>query len=100
MVDGNNINPVLNTLDEIPKPRPDAKEIVGLVKSKGVISGYKLSDGRIVSKQEGVNLSNQGEIKGVGIAHRKGVEYLKSIPDGTEINNLSNLPTVKNSQEF
>lgn len=98
-MDENNFNPVLNTLDGIPKAKPDAKEIVGLVKSRGIISGYKLSDGRIVSKQEGVDLANQGEIKGVGIASRKGVEYLKSIPDGTENNNLSNLPTVKNGLE-
>ena len=35
-----------------------------------------------------------GEIKGVGIAHRKDTEYLKSIPDGSENNNLGNLPSV------
>ncbi|MPN34354.1 hypothetical protein SDC9_181847 [bioreactor metagenome] len=39
-------------------------------------------------------MARQGEIAGVGIAHRKDTEYLKSIPDGTEDNNLSNLPTV------
>ena len=58
-----------NTLDDIPQPKSDAKEIVGLVKSSG-------------------------RIKGVGIAHRKDTEYLKSIPDGSENNNLGNLPSV------
>jgi len=30
----------------------------------------------------------------VGVAHRKDNEYLKSLPDGTEKNNLGNLPAV------
>lgn len=83
-----------NTLDDIPQAKSDAKEIVGLVKSSGRITGYQLSDGSTVSKEEGVALAKHGEIKNVGIAHRKDTEYLKSIPDGTENNNLGNLPTV------
>lgn len=83
-----------NTLDDIPQPKSDAKEIVGLVKSSGRITGYQLSDGSTVSKQEGVSLAKDGEIKGVGIAHRKDTEYLKSLPDGTEDNNLGNLPSI------
>ena len=81
-------------LDEVPNPKSDAKEIVGLVKSSGKISGYQLSDGSTVSKEEGVSMAKAGDIKGVGIAHRKDSEYLKSLPDGTESNNLSNLPSV------
>lgn len=83
-----------NTLDEIPQAKSDAKEIVGLVKSSGRINGYQLSDGSTVSKEEGVALAKEGEIKGVGIAHRKDTEYLKSVPDGSENNNLGNLPSV------
>lgn len=84
----------MNTLDDIPTPADNAKEIVGLVKSSGRITGYQLSDGSTVSKQDGVALAKEGEIKGVGIAHRKDTEYLKSIPDGTENNNLNNLPSI------
>jgi hypothetical protein len=83
-----------NTLDNIPTPNSDAKEIVGLVKSSGRVTGYQLSDGSTVSKQEGVELARQGDIKGVGIAHRKDTEYLKSLPDGSENNNLNNLPSI------
>ena len=83
-----------NTLDDIPHPKSDAKEIVGLVKNGGRINGYQLSDGSTVSKEEGVALARDGEIKGVGIAHRKDTEYLKSLPDGTESNNLGNLPSI------
>ena len=40
-------------------------------------------------------MAKAGEIKNVGVAHRKDTEYLKSIPDGSEENNLGSLPTVK-----
>lgn len=83
-------------LDDIPSPKADAKEIVALVKESGRVTGYQLSDGRTLNKEEGVMLARQGEIKGVGVASRNGNEYLKSLPDGTENNNLSNLPSVKN----
>lgn len=82
-------------LDDIPTPKNDAVSITGLVKQKGKITGYQLSDDRIVSREDGVALAKVGEIKGVGIAHRKDTEYLKSIPDDNENNNLSSLPTVK-----
>lgn len=85
-------------LDEVPNPKSDAKEIVGLVKSSGKISGYQLSDGTTVSKEEGVSMAKAGDIKGVGVAHRKDSEYLKSLPDGTEGNNLSNLPSISESE--
>lgn len=81
-------------LDEVPTPKSDAKEIVGLVKSSGRITGYKLSDGSTISKENAVAMAKAGDIEGVGIAHRKGSEYLKSLPDGTENNNLGNLPSV------
>ena len=88
-----------NTLDDIPTPKSDAKDIVGLVKESGKITGYRLSDGRTVSKQEGIALAKEGEIKGVGVAHRRDTEYLKSIPDGTDNNNLGNLPASSKKSE-
>lgn len=81
-------------LDDVPTPKADAKEIIGLVKSSGKITGYQLSNGATVSKEEGVAMAKAGDIKGVGVAHRKDSEYLKSLPDGTENNNLGNLPSV------
>ena len=85
---------VKNTLDQIPNAKSDAKRIVGLVKQNGRVTGYKLSDNSILSKPEAVSLAKQGGIAGVGIAHRKYNEYLKSIPNGSENDNLSNLPSV------
>lgn len=81
-------------LDEVPNAKSDAKEIVGLIKTSGKISGYQLSDGSTVSKEEGISMAKAGDIKGVGVAHRKDSEYLKSLPDGTESNNLGNLPSI------
>lgn len=82
------------TFDQIPQPDANARHIVALVKQGGRITGYQLSDDSIVEKQKAVSMAKQGQIAGVGIAHRKDTEYLKSIPDGSENNNLGNLPSV------
>ena len=91
-MDGQNL--AKQALDQIPSPAPDAKRIVGLVKEGGRITGYQLSDSSIVEKQQAVDMAKQGQIAGVGIAHRGETEYLKSIPDGSENNNLGSLPSV------
>ena len=39
-------------------------------------------------------MAKYGQIASVGIVHRGDTEYLKSIPDGSEHNNLGNLPSV------
>lgn len=83
-----------NTLAQIPQASPDANRIVGLVKESGKITGYKLSDESIVSKSDAVQMAKQGKIAGVGIAHRGDTEYLKSIPNQNENDNLGNLPAV------
>lgn len=87
---------IKNTLDQIPNAKPDAKRITALVKQSGKVTGYQLSDQSIVSKEQAVTMAKQGEIAGVGIAHRKDNEYLKAIPDNNENNNLSNLPSISN----
>lgn len=68
--------------------------IVGLVKKSGKISGYQLSDGSKVSKDQGVELARQNKIKGVAVAVNQGTEYLRALPDSAENNNLSNLPSI------
>ena len=90
---------VKQTLDHIPHTGANAKRIVGLVKEGGRITGYQLSDNTLVEKQQAVNMARQGQIAGVGIAHRGDTEYLKSIPDGSENNNLGNLPSVSPTTE-
>ena len=85
---------VKQTLDQIPQANSNAKRINGLVKEGGRITGYKLSDETFVSKPDAVTMAKQGQIAGVGIAHRGDTEYLKSIPNGSENDNLGNLPSV------
>lgn len=77
-----------------PVPNKDAKTIMKLIRTNGKISGYQLSDGTVLSKADGVALAKQGGIRGVAIASRNGSEYLRSIPDGKEINNLGDLPST------
>ena len=84
----------MHTLDQVPQVNSNAKRIVGLVKEGGRITGYQLSDNSIVEKPQAVDMAKQGQIDGVGIAQREDPEYLKSIPDGSENNNLGNLPSV------
>lgn len=93
-MDKNLSNLPMNALQEIPEPNKDAQEIVGLVKNGGTVSGYQLSDGQTIDKDEAINLARDGGIKGVGISSNKGTEYLKSLPDNDEGNNLGNLPSV------
>ena len=82
------------TLDQIPQTCANAKRITALVKEGGRITGYQLSDNSVVEKGHAVEMAKQGLIASVGIAHRGNTEYLKSIPDGCENNNLGNLPSI------
>lgn len=84
----------MNTLSQIPAASPGAAHITALVKESGRVTGYQLSDGRILSKADAISLARQGGIQGVGIATRSGNEYLKSLPDGDQGNNLGNLPSI------
>lgn len=88
----------LNTFKDIPTPNADAKQITALVKSGGRVTGYQLSDGQVLTKEQGVQLARQGGIAGVGISTRSGSEYLKTLPDTEEGNNLSNLPSITQKQ--
>ena len=88
------------TLDQIPQANANAKRIIGLVKEGGRITGYQLSDETFVSKPEAVSMAKQGQIADVGIAHRGDTEYLKAIPNGSENDNLGNLPSVSPEQKM
>ena len=87
----------LMSMKEIPEPNSNAANVTALVKDSGKVVGYQLSNGQVLNKEEGVALAKQGGIQGVGISEKYGNEYLKSIPDGTENNNLSALPSVSSS---
>ena len=74
----------------------NAQSIKALIKDSGEIVGYELSNGEKISKEQGVKMAKDGQISGVGVSvSKKGEEYLRSLPDQDENNNLSSLPTVK-----
>lgn len=68
-----------------------SNKIVETIKnSSGEIMKYVLENGTTVDKSQGVEMAKNGQIDGVIIAHsKKGEEYLRTKPDGTEGNNLS-----------
>lgn len=79
----------------VPTPKSDAQEITKVVKHGGLIIGYELQNGHQVDKNAAIEMAKRGEIKGVGVGvSAKGEEYLRSLPDGDESNNLSNLPII------
>ena len=82
-------------MKEIPKSKPDAKIIVALVKKDGQVVGYQFDDGQKVDKEQAIQMARNGDIKDVGIAQREGNEYLKSLPDSKQDNNLGSLPSVE-----
>jgi hypothetical protein len=77
-----------------PEPDKNALSITGLIKKSGKISGYQLSDGEKVTKEQGVQMAKNNHIKGVSVAVNQGTEYLRTVPDGNENNNLGNLPSI------
>ena len=83
---------VKQTLDQIPQANANAKRIVGLVKEGGRITGYQLSDNTVVEKQQAVNMAKQGQIAGVGIAHRGDTEYLNPSPTAAKTTTLATFP--------
>lgn len=78
--------------DEIPQELPDAKEITKIIKHGNTVIGYEIASEFSVTKEEAITLAKEGKIRNVGIAHRNGEQYLKSLPDGDWNNNLSSLP--------
>lgn len=79
---------------EIPAAAADALEITALVKDGGRVMGYQLSSGQVMDKAAAVDFARRGGIRGVGISERDGNEYLKSIPDQIDDNNLNHLPSI------
>ena len=71
----------------------DLKIIAVQKEISGEVRAYKLSDGRIVSVQKAVDLCNRGILGGYITATRwDGDAYIRTRPDGTRGNNLSNVP--------
>jgi len=89
---------VLNNVDLESNTQSDADKnsIVAIMKHSGEITGYELSSGEQITKERGVELAKAGNILGVSVStSRKGEEYLRSLRDDDESNNLSSLPIIE-----
>ena len=88
----------LNSEDSTSKSQSDTDKnsITAIMKHSGEITGYELSNGEQITKERGVELAKAGTISGVSVAtSRKGEEYLRSLRDDDESNNLSSLPIIE-----
>lgn len=83
-----------NINKEIPTPNSNAESISKLIKESGEVVGYELSSGERISKEQAISLAKSGGILDIAVATRNGEEYLRTLPDGKDGNNLSSLPTI------
>lgn len=93
-------NPILNFNNEDLTSNShldtDKNSIKAIMKHSGEITGYELSNGDQITKERGVELAKAGAISGVSVATSiKGEEYLRSLRDDDESNNLSSLPVIE-----
>lgn len=79
------------------KDNNQANSIVAVGKDDdNEIVSYKLDNGEILSREQAISMAKEGGIKGVSVStSRKGEEYLRSLPDDNESNNLKNLPSIE-----
>ena len=61
--------------------------------SEGDITDIMLSNGEAYSIKQAIDMTKEGKMQGVNVGKAKnGREFLKSNPNGTEEDNLSNKP--------
>ncbi len=72
-----------------------AEQITKLIKHDGEVVGYELASGRHISISEAINMAKANQLDHVGVSTSKdGTEYIRSLADGDESNNLGNLPSI------
>jgi len=77
-----------------------AKQITKLIKSGGEVVGYELESGTHISVKQAIDMAKQNALKHVGVSISKdGSEYIRSLADGDESNNLGNLPSISADYE-
>jgi hypothetical protein len=60
----------------------------------GANTHYRLSDGRIVTREEAVRMCRDGLLPDYNIIVVNGVEYLRDNPDIREEDNIDNQPLI------
>lgn len=74
---------------------PGALGITKVIKHDQEVVGYELTSGIHVSMDEAIQMAANNQLQHVGVStSKKGEQYIRSLPDGDESNNLSNLPVI------
>lgn len=60
----------------------------------GANTHYRLSDGRIVTREEAARMCRNGELPEYNIIEVNGVEYLRDNPDTREEDNIDSQPLI------
>lgn len=85
----NVVNQVVSEGDE------HAETIAKLIRSGGEVVGYELESGKQISVSQAIEMAKSNRLKHVGVSTSKdGSEYIRSLADGDESNNLGNLPSI------
>jgi len=61
---------------------------------KGANTHFRLSDGRLVTREEAAVMVENGELPGYHIYKREGVKYIRDNPDKKVSDNIDNQPMV------
>ncbi len=74
---------------------PNAKAITKRIVNSGEVVGYELETGEHVTVEQAIQMAKANELKHVGVSTSKdGSEYIRSLADRDESNNLGNLPCI------
>ena len=60
----------------------------------GANTPFRLSDGRILTREEVVQMIKRGELPGYHIYERNGIEYPRDDPDKNPADNIDNQPLI------
>lgn len=94
-----NFSNVVNRV--VSEGKEGAEQITKLIKSGGEVVGYELESGLHVSVQQAIDMAKGNALKHVGVSTSKdGSEYIRSLADGDESNNLGNLPSITADYEW
>ena len=69
-----------------------ALKIIGRREKNGANTHYKLSDGRTITREEGVRMQKDGYLPDYNVVTIEGVQYLRDNPDTRKEDNIDEQP--------
>lgn len=73
----------------------NAQAITKRIKKDSEVVGYELENGEHITVKQAIEMAKSNQLQHVGVSISKdGSEYIRSLADGDESNNLGNLPCI------